>query len=150
MNLQVSRVLFCLFCLSSLVLGSSGEDIALSRLSGTTDLLISIGEEMASVPIAGVLVMEDTVSVEFSLSAGYTYQFIVWTESTFNYVDFWLNDSSGDPRRSDLGDHATFSLIPAFEGSEVWRLNMELLEGASADTAYYAVAALRRERKSLI
>lgn len=147
---MMSLVIGVLLYLCSSVSGSNGEETALQRLSGTTDMLISIGEEMACSPVAGILVLEDTVSVDFTLNPGYTYQFIMWTESTFNYVDFWLNDSSGDPRRSDLGDHTTFSVVPRFEGTQVWRLQMELLEGASSDTAFYAVAALRRERASSI
>ncbi len=147
---RITSSIFFLFCICSVGFASSGEELALTRLSVTTDMLVSIGEEMACSPIAGMLVMEDTVSVDFTMSPDYTYQFIMWTESTFNFVDFWMNDSSGEARRSDLGDHTTFSVIPRSGEPEVWQLQMELLDGASADTAYYAVVALRRERDSLI
>ena len=145
---RISFFFFFLFFLCSSGFASSGEELALSRLSVTTDMLVSIGEEMACSPVAGMLVMEDTVSVDFTMSPNYTYQFIMWTESTLNFVDFWMIDSSGEARRSDLGDHTTFSVVPRSDETEIWQLQMELLDSASTDTAYYAVVALRRERES--
>lgn len=142
---MISLVIGVLLCLSASVLGAgSGQDVALSRLSGTSDMLVSIGEEVVGEPIAGLLCMQDTVSIDISLDSRYAYQLVMWTESTFNLVDFWLNNAEGSPRRSDLADHAVFSVTP--NNSETWRLNMELLEGASCDTAYYAFSILRRER----
>ncbi len=143
---RVSWSLFALFSLCSLGFGSSGEELALSRLSATTDMLVSIGEEMMGEPVTGLMVLEDTVTIDMSLSGEYTYQFIMWTESTFNYVDFWLTNPQGGTPRGDLSDHTSFSVMPSSAGSEVWKLQMELLEGAACDTAYYAVAVLRRER----
>ena len=146
---MISRIpwsLLCLFCLCSLGFGSSGEELALARLSGTTDMLVTIGEEMLDEPMAGMLLLQDTVSIDLNLNSEYTYQFIMWTESTFNYVDFWLEDPSGCCRRSELSDHTTFSIVPDSPEHGIWNLQMELLEGASSDTAYYAVAVLRRER----
>ena len=142
---MISLVMGVLLCLYSSVLGAdSGQDIALSRLSGTADMLVSIGEEVVGEPIAGLLCMQDTVSIDISLDSRYAYQLVMWTESTFNLVDFWLNNAEGSPRRSELSDHAVFSVTS--DNSETWSLKMELLEGASCDTAYYAVAVLRRER----
>ncbi|MCK5035672.1 MAG: hypothetical protein KAS73_07265 [Candidatus Sabulitectum sp.] len=143
---RINWILFCLFFLCSLGFGSSGEELALARLSVTTDMLVSIGEEMMSEPVTGLMVLEDTVSIDMSLSCEYTYQFIMWTESTFNYVDFWLTNPQGGTPRGDLSDHTSFSVMPFSEEPEVWKLQMELLEGAACDTAYYAVAVLRRER----
>ncbi len=146
---MISRVgwsLLVLFSLCSLGFGSSGEELALSRLSATTDMLVSIGEEMMGEPVTGLMVLEDTVTIDMSLSGEYTYQFIMWTESTFNYVDFWLTNPQGGTPRGDLSDHTSFSVMPSSAEPEVWKLQMELLEGAACDTAYYAVAVLRRER----
>lgn len=143
---RITWLLFCLFFLCSPGSGSSGEEVALSRLSVTADMLVSIGEEMMNEPFTGMLVLQDTVSIDLNLNPEYTYQFVMWTESTFNYVDFWLEDPSGNPKRSELSDHTAFSIIPDSQGHGIWNLQMELLEGASCDTAYYAVAVLRRER----
>ena len=146
---MISRItwsLLCLFCLCSLGFASSGEELALTRLSVTTDMLVLIGEEMMDEPMAAMLVLQDTVSIDLNLNSEYTYQFIMWTESTFNYIDFWLEDPSGSSRRSEFSDHTVFSIIPDSQGHGIWNLQMELLEGASSDTAYYAVAVLRRER----
>ncbi len=142
---MISLIIGVLLCLSVPVFGA-GEEIALARLSGTTDMLISIGEEMVFEPIAGMLVLQDTVSIDLNLNSAYTYQFVMWTESTFNYVDFWLEDPSGNSRRSDFNDHSVFSIMPDSHGHGIWNLQMELLEGAYSDTAYYAVAVLRRDR----
>lgn len=147
---MISRIiwlLLCLFFLFSLGFGSSGEELALSRLAVTTDMLVSIGEEMMSEPMAGMLALQDTVSIDLNLNPGYTYQFVMWTESTFNYVDFWLEDPSGNSSRSEFSDHTVFSVVPDSHGHGIWNLQMELLEGAACDTAYYAVALLRRERQ---
>ena len=144
---RITWLLFCLFFLFSLGFGSSGEELALARLSITTDMLVSIGEEMISEPMAGILAIEDTVSIDLNLNSGYTYQFVMWTESTFNYVDFWLEDPSGNSSRSEFSDHTVFSVVPDSHGHGIWNLQMELLEGAACDTAYYAVALLRRERQ---
>jgi len=144
---MISMVIGVLLCLSASVPSAdSGQDVALLRLSGTSDMLVSIGEEVVGEPIAGLLCMQDTVSIDISLDSRYAYQLIMWTESTFNLVDFWLNNAEGSPRRSELSDHAVFSVTT--NNSETWNLKMELLEGASCDTAYYAVAVLRRERTS--
>ncbi|MEA3265889.1 MAG: hypothetical protein U9P42_02955 [Candidatus Fermentibacteria bacterium] len=143
---RISWALLCLFALFTLGFGSIGEEIALSRLSATTDMLVSIGEEMMGEPMAGMLLLQDTVSIDLSLNSEYTYQFIMWTESTFNYVDFWLTNPQGGTPRGDMSDHTSFSVMPSSAEPEVWKLQMELLEGAACDTAYYAVAVLRRER----
>lgn len=146
---MISRItgsLFCLFCLCSFGFASSGEELALSRLSVTTDMLVSIGEELMNEPMAGMLLLQDTVSIDVSLSCEYSYQLIMWTESTFNYVDFWLTNPQGGTPRGDFSDHTTFSVMPDSQGHGIWNLQMELLEGAACDTAYYAVAVLRRER----
>lgn len=148
---MISRItcfLFFLFCLCSFGFASSGEGLALTRLSVTTDMLVSIGEEMMGEPVSGMLVLSDTVTIDMSLCCDYTYQLIMWTESTFNYVDFWLTNPEGETPRGDLSDHATFSVMPFSEEPGIWKLQMELLEAASSDTAYYAVAVLRRERRS--
>ena len=142
---MVSRFIGVWLILATSVLGAvAGEDVALSRLSGTSDMLISIGEEMVGEPISGLLCMQDTVSIPITFDSKYAYQIVMWTESTFNLVDFWLNNTEGAPRRSELSDHAVFSVTPS--NSETWNLHMELLEGASCDTAYYALAVLRREK----
>jgi len=147
---MISRItwsLFCQFFLCSLGFASSGEEVALARLSITTDMLVSIGEEMMGEPFTGMLLLEDTVSIDMSLCSEYSYQMIMWTESTFNYVDFWLTNPQGGTPRGDFSDHTTFSVMPFSEEPQIWNLQMELLEGAACDTAYYAVALLRRERQ---
>ncbi|MCK5132792.1 MAG: hypothetical protein KAR40_11640 [Candidatus Sabulitectum sp.] len=144
-----SMVIGAVLCLCSVAFSTEqGKERALTRLSATTDMLISIGEEMMGEPMTGMLLLEDTVSIDLSLNSAYTYQFIMWTESAFNYVDFWLTNPNGETPQGDYSDHTTFSVMPFSEEPRIWKLHMELLEGASSDTAYYAVAVLRRERES--
>ena len=116
---------------------------ALERLTMTTDMLLPLGDEMVNAPHSGMLLLEDTVSIDINISSAYTYQFIIWTESSFNYVDFWLVDPTGEVPRGNLSDHTTFAINPDATEEGVWQLNMELLEGAYSDTAYYAAAVLR-------
>ena len=125
---------------------AQGEAKALERLAMTTDMLISIGEEMVDGVRSGILVEGDTLSVELSLNAAYSYQFIIWTDSAFNYVDFWLTNPFGETPRGDLGDHTTLSVMPDSTETGLWSLDMELIEGAYSDSAYYAAAIFRRSR----
>lgn len=101
---------------------------------------------MVGEPLRGELVVGDTVSVDLNLSHTYSYQFIIWTESSFNYVDFWLKDPFGETPRGDLSDHTTLTMMPDSAQSGTWQLEMELLEGAYSDTAYYAAAIFRASR----
>lgn len=123
-----------------------GEEKALERLSMTTDMLLAIGEEMVGEPVSGMIVTGDTLMVDVNLSTEYAYSFIIWTDSAFNYVDFWLTNPQGATPRGDVSDHATLAIIPDSTESGTWRLGMELLEGAYSDTAYYAAAIFRTRR----
>lgn len=125
-----------------------GKEKALERLSMTTDRLIAIGEEMVGDPASGVLVKGDTLLVDMNLSSAYSYSFIIWTDSAFNYVDFWLTSPHGATPRGDVSDHTTLAIIPDSSESGTWQLGMELLEGAYSDTAYFAAAIFRVERIS--
>jgi len=132
----------------SLSLASSGEEKAVERLSLTTDMLVSIGEEMAGQPVSGMLIVGDTVTVDLQVSAANSYQFIIWTDSAFNYVDFWLTNPLGETPRGDISDHTTLAIMPDSIETGTWHLQMELLEGAYSDTAYYAAATFARSRLS--
>jgi len=125
-----------------------GKEKALERLSLTTDRLITIGEEMLGEPASGMLVKGDTLLVDMNLSSAYSYTFIIWTDSAFNYVDFWLSSPQGLTPRGDVSDHTTMAIIPDSMETGTWQLGMELLEGAYSDTAYYAAAIFRVERLS--
>lgn len=125
---------------------SQGEEKALERLSMTTDMLLAIGEEMVGEPVSGMLVTGDTILVDVNLSSQYSYSFIIWTDSAFNYVDFWLTNPGGATPRGDVSDHTTLAIIPDSTETGMWRLGMELLEGAYSDTAFYAAAIFRNQR----
>ena len=143
----VSKSLFLmLLCFSPAAFASAGEVKALDRLSITTDMLIVIGDEMTGDPHSGMLVLGDTVSIDLTIDAAYSYQFIIWTDSAFNNVDFWLTNPLGDTPRGDISDHTTMAIIPDSVETGIWQLEMELLEGAYSDTAYYAAAIFRRSR----
>ncbi len=64
----------------------------------TTDMLLSIGEEMVGEPVSGMIVTGDTLMVDVNLSTEYSYSFIIWTDSAFNHVDFWLTNPLSHPR----------------------------------------------------
>lgn len=149
MGVAVSKSLsFVLLCTlsSAFAFASAGEVKALERLAMTTDMLICIGEEMAGEPLSGMLLLNDTVSVDLTINVAYTYQFIIWTDSAFNYVDFWLTNPQGETSGGDISDHTTLIIIPDSAETGVWQLEIELLEGAYSDTAYYAAAIFRTSR----
>lgn len=135
-----------MFCVYWAAQGAEGENKALERLSMTTDMLVSIGEEMVGQPVSGELVLGDTLSVDVILNSSYTYQFIIWTDSAFNYVDFWLTDPAGGTPRGNVSDHTTFAVTPDSSEAGTWKMGMELLEGADSDTAYFAAAIFRASR----
>ncbi len=139
-------LVFVVLCCVAVMSASTGETKALERLAITTDMLITSGESMTGNAMSGMLVLEDTVSVDLVIDPAYSYQFIIWTDSAFNYIDFWLTSPSGDSPRSDLGDHTTMAIIPDSTEAGVWQIEMELLEGAYSDTAYYAAAVFTRAR----
>lgn len=143
---KLSLLLIALIAASSFAV--EGREKALERLSLTTDRLITIGEEMLGEPASGMLVTGDTLLVDMNLSSAYSYSFIIWTDSAFNYVDFWLTSPQGTTPRGDVSDHTTLSIIPDSIETGTWQLGMELLEGAYSDTAYYAAAIFRVERLS--
>jgi hypothetical protein len=143
----VSKLLLTLL-ICSLSLAGDGEEKAVERLSLTTDMLATIGEEMTGQPISGMLVAGDTVTVDLQVDAANSYQFIIWTDSAFNYVDFWLTNPLGETPRGDISDHATLAIMPDSVETGTWHLQMELLEGAYSDTAYYAAATFVRSRFS--
>ncbi len=149
MGVAVSKSLFfvVLCCVSSLS-ASTGETKALERLAITTDMLVTSGENMAGDAQSGMLVLGDTVSIDLVIDPEYSYQFIVWTDSAFNYIDFWLTNPLGDIPGSNLGDHATLAIMPDSSEAGAWQLEMELIEGAYSDTAYYAAAIFTRPRSS--
>ncbi len=135
-----------LLLVSSVYGMDSGEEIALRRLTTTTDILTSYGDELVGEPVSGILLLEDTVSIDLSLNSSYFYELLIWTESSFNYVDFWVTDPTGSVPVSDQTDHVSFSVTPHSTESKTWNLQIELLEAANSDTAYYAFALLRRSR----
>jgi len=139
----VSKKILCLILIASSAFAGDNLAKALERLTMTTDMLIPLGDEMVNAPYSGMLLLQDTVSIDIDVNSTYTYQFIIWTESSFNYIDFWLVDPSGEVPKGDLSDHTTFAINPGTLDEGVWQLNMELLEGAYSDTAYYAAAVLR-------
>ncbi|MCD4708650.1 MAG: hypothetical protein K8S62_13030 [Candidatus Sabulitectum sp.] len=124
----------------------NGEETALRRLTATTDVLTSCGDELVDEPVTGMLLMEDTVSIDLSLNSSYFYELVIWTESSFNFVDFWVTNPSGFVPMSEQTDHANFSVSSNSSESRIWNLQIELLEAANSDTAYYAFALLRRDR----
>ena len=125
---------------------NEGEAKALERLTMTTDMLVSIGEEMVGQPQGRILLLGDTISIDLNLLPNSSYQFVVWTNSAFNYVDFWLTNPQGETPGGSISDHATMAVIPDSLEVGIWQLNMELIEGAYSDTAYYATATFRRSR----
>lgn len=139
------KLLFFLLIVST-AYADNGLSKALERLAMTTDMLLPLGDEMIDSPQTGLLLLEDTISIELDISSEYAYQFIIWTESSFNYIDFWLVNPSGEVPRGDLSDHTIFAITPDSSENGVWFLNMELLEGAYSDTAYFAAAILRAEK----
>lgn len=147
MGVAVSKslILFVL-CFVTSMSASTGEAKALERLAITTDILITSGESMAGNAMSGMLVLEDTVSVDLLIDPAYSYQFIIWTDSAFNYIDFWLTTPNGDSPGGDLSDHTTLTIMPDTTEAGVWQLEMELIEGAYSDTAYYAAAIFTRPR----
>jgi hypothetical protein len=148
-GVAVSKLLLLIlivFCFSFSAQGSEGEGKALERLAITTDLLVSIGAEMAGQPVSGLLTLGDTVCVDVNLSSVYSYQFVIWTDSAFNFVDFWLTSPFGDTPRGDVSDHTTLTIVPDSTETGTWQIGMELLEGAYSDSAYYAAAVFRNTR----
>lgn len=144
---MLSFLIVVVLALFSSVYGmDSGEEVALRRLTATTDILTSYEDELVDAPVSGMLLMEDTVSIDLSLNSSYFYELVIWTESTFNYVDFWVTNPSGSVPVSDQTDHVSFSVTPHSTESRIWNLKIELLEAANSDTAYYAFALLRRDR----
>ncbi len=144
--------MFSLLIVVVLVLFSSvfgmdnGEEVALRRLTATTDILTSYGDELVGEPVSGMLLMADTVSIDLSLNSSYFYELVVWTESSFNFVDFWVTNPAGSVRMSEQTDHVNFSVSSFSTEPETWNLKIELLEAANSDTAYYAFTLLRRAR----
>lgn len=144
----MSKKLLCLILIASTAFATSDLAKALERLTMTTDMLLPLGDEMVNEPYNGLLVLQDTVSIAIDISSAYTYQCIIWTESSFNYVDFWIVDPAGEIPTGYLSDHTTFVINPGPGEEGVWQLNMELLEGAYSDTAYYAAAVLRAAKST--
>jgi hypothetical protein len=130
----------------SLAMGLEGEGKALGRLSMTTDMLLSMGEEMVGSPVSGMIVAGDTLAIDLNLVSEFSYSIIIWTDSAFNYVDFWLTSPHGRTPRGDVSDHTTLTIMPDSLESGTWKLGMELLEGAYSDTAWYAAAVFRNPR----
>lgn len=130
---------------SSLYGMDAGEELALHRLSNTVDVLTSYEDELVGEPISGMLLMEDTVSIDFDLEFCYLYEVVVWTESSFNFVDFWVTSPTGSVPVSEQTDHVSLPIVPNSTDAS-WNLQIELLEAAESDTAYYAFALLRRPR----
>lgn len=139
-------VIFVLALFSSVYGMDSGEEIALRRLTVTTDVLTSYEDELVDEPVTGMLLMRDTISIDLSLTSAYCYELVIWTESSFNFVDFWVTDPSGSVPASEQTDHVNFSVSPNSPEPKTWSLQIELLEAANSDTAYYAFALLRRDR----
>lgn len=130
----------------SVCFGLEGEEKALSRLAMTTDRLLVLGDEMVGEPLSGMITMGDTLLLDVNLSREYSYSFIIWTDSAFNYVDFWLTSPLGHTPRGDVSDHTTLAIIPDSTEAGTWKLGMELLEGAYSDTAWFAAAIFRSDR----
>lgn len=147
MGTSVSKSFFwIIFCFMQWAFANEEEAKALERLIMTSDMLVSIGEEMVGQPQGGILLLSDTISIDLNLLPNFSYQFVVWTNSAFNYVDFWLTNPQGEVPRGSIGDHITLVVIPDSLEVGIWQLNMELIEGAYSDTAYYAAATFRRSR----
>ncbi len=147
---MVSKTLLVLLTIMWAIpcMAQTGEERALSRLSLTTDRLIAIGEEMVGEPVSGMLVTGDSLLIPVNLSSSYGYSFIIWTDSAFNYVDFWLTSPLGVTPRGGVSDHTTLAIIPDSTENGRWELGLELLEGAYSDTAWYAAAIFRNPRIS--
>lgn len=147
MGTSVSKTFFLIiFCFMQWAFANDDEAKALERLTMTTDMLVSIGEEMVGQPQGGILLLGDTISIDLNLLPNSSYQFVVWTNSAFNYVDFWLTNPQGEIPTGSIGDHITLAVIPDSLEVGIWQLKMELIEGADSDTAYYATATFRRSR----
>ncbi len=147
MGTSVSKsFLLIIFCFMQLAFANEEEAKAMERLTMTTDMLVSIGEEMIGQPQGGMLLLGDTISIDLNLLPDFSYQFVVWTNSAFNYVDFWLTNPQGEIPMGNIGDHITLAVIPDSLEVGFWQLNMELIEGSYSDTAYYATATFRRSR----
>ena len=140
------HLILLLLIITGISSGFEGAEKALERLTMTTDGLIAMGETMVGDPASGMLTLGDTLLVEVNLTPEYCYSFIIWTDSAFNYVDFWLTNPGGITPRGDLSDHTTLAIIPDSTEIGTWQLGMELLEGAYSDTCYYAAAVFRSER----
>jgi len=52
----------------------SGEEIALRKLTVTTDVLTSYEDELVNEPVSGMLLMRDTISIDLSLNSSYNYE----------------------------------------------------------------------------
>ncbi|MCK5133794.1 MAG: hypothetical protein KAR40_16795 [Candidatus Sabulitectum sp.] len=112
-------VVIVLALFSSVYGMDNGEEIALRKLTVTTDILTSYGDELFDEPVTGMLLMEDTVSIDLSLDSSYLYELVIWTESSFNYVDFWVTNPSGSVPMSEQTDHVSFSVSPNSPESSV-------------------------------
>ncbi|MEA3265890.1 MAG: hypothetical protein U9P42_02960 [Candidatus Fermentibacteria bacterium] len=142
---MLSFLIIVVLALFSSVYGmDTGEETALRRLAATTDILTSYEDELVGEPVSGMLLMRDTVSIDLSLNSSYIYEIVVWTESSFNFVDFWVTNPSGSVPVSKQSDHVSFPVTPYSTESRTWNLQIELLDAANSDTAYYAFALLRR------
>lgn len=117
---------------------------ARERLTLVTDRLVAVGEEMVGEPISGTVFLEDTVQIGVSLDTTYSYHMHIWTNSTFNILEFWMETPSGEIAELAEGDHTTLSIYPTVSGE--YNLNMVLHMGDYADSAGYAAALFHSPR----
>ena len=142
--IRLSVIPLLMLCLTFAGRAAADEGQAMERLMEIVTGLQEIGDEMVGEPVSGMLVVGDTVSHGYEFDDAYMYFMHIWTDSYFNEVDFWLEDSTGAIRKMAMGDNAIITMLP--DTSESLVLRMLLWEGAESDTAFYAAALLRSPR----
>jgi len=78
------------------------------------------------------------------LYSEYMYHIHIWSDSYFNYMEFWLTDSRGEMHSIADGDNTSLAAYPDTTGR--WTLTILLHEGAYSDSASYAAAIFRNKR----
>ncbi len=143
-RLRMSSLAILLFALLPLYASFADETEALERLLIIITGLEELGDEMLGEPVTGSLALGDTTTLELSLSSEYMYYIHIWSDSYFNFMEFWLTDSRGEDHSIADGDYASLAAYPDTSGT--WTLSIILHEGAYSDSASFAAAVFRGRR----
>ena len=133
-----------LFLLVPLYSIEADEERALERLQNIVSVLEELGDEMIVEPLTGTIALGDTTNLRMNFDTEYMYHVHIWSDSYFNIMECWLTDPIGEIHNIACGDNASLSAYPDTAGE--WTLHLLLHEGASSDSASYAVALFRAWR----